>query len=42
MDNVTARVAAQYTAYSYPETFADLDARIAPGMWRLGLMMFQR
>jgi SAM-dependent methyltransferase len=31
MDNVTARVAAQYTAYSYPEAFADLDVRVAGG-----------
>jgi len=31
MDNVTARVAAQYTAYAYPEAFSDLDVRIAAG-----------
>lgn len=31
MDNVTARVASQYTAYSYPEAFADLDVRMASG-----------
>lgn len=31
MDNVTARVAAQYTAYAYPEAFSDLDARVAAG-----------
>ncbi|MBO9543678.1 MAG: class I SAM-dependent methyltransferase [Caulobacter sp.] len=31
MDNVTARVAAQYTAYSYPEAFADLDVRMKAG-----------
>jgi len=31
MDNVTMRVAAQYTAYSYPEAFVDLDVRMAAG-----------
>lgn len=31
MDNVTSRVAAQYAAYSYPEAFSDLDARVAAG-----------
>lgn len=31
MDNVTARVAAQYTAYAYPEAFSDLDVRVAAG-----------
>lgn len=31
MDNVTARVAAQYAAYSYPEAFTDLDVRVAAG-----------
>lgn len=36
MDNVTARVAAQYTAYSYPEAFTDLDAKMAAGYIDLG------
>ncbi len=31
MDNVTAQVASQYTAYSYPEAFTDIDAKIAAG-----------
>jgi SAM-dependent methyltransferase len=31
MDNVTARVAAQYTAYAYPEAFSDLDVRVGAG-----------
>ncbi len=36
MDNVTTRVAAQYTAYSYPEAFSDLDVRIAAGHADMG------
>ncbi|HJV40651.1 class I SAM-dependent methyltransferase [Caulobacter sp.] len=31
MDKVTARVAAQYTAYVYPEAFSDLDVRVEAG-----------
>lgn len=36
MDNVTARVARQYTAYAYPEAFEDLDVRVANGFADLG------
>ncbi len=33
MDNVTAKVARQYTDYAYPEPFEDLDERLARGQF---------